>query len=76
LLCFQRFDEELRGQAIFVNEVMHVGNEIMASCHANAKRTVSNHLASISARWQQVSGLLSNLTTLSKIKLISVVGLS
>ena len=61
LPSFQRFHEELHGQAVFVNELMHVGNEIMSSCHTNAKRTVSHHLASISARWQQVSVQYSQL---------------
>jgi hypothetical protein len=55
LFSLQRFDEDLHGQAVFVDELVRVGSEILASCHANAKRTVSYHMTSISARWAQVS---------------------
>jgi len=50
----QKFDEELRKQQRFVDELVLSSNKILAECHPDAKREVGYQLRAISARWQQV----------------------
>ena len=55
----QKFDEELRNQPQFVDKLVLTGNKILTSCHPDAKREVGYHVRALTARWQQVSSLLS-----------------
>jgi len=50
----QKFDEELRKQQRFVDELVLTGNKILADCHPDAKRDVGYHLRALTARCQQV----------------------